>query len=319
MVLRQISIWQNCDPGVRAAVERFIDRSGPFSLASKRYSFLRLIREELDEALAVYRDQLELKYMLFRVPGLCGQQPLSRIVNDVGVRATEDEVRRALRRFVDSMICEQDKADVHFIDTAETLVEVLVHCRCKQPRRKKSTASHLNLQRPKELCCLCGEPSEYLQYFGDPDAWDLVDEEEKQRLSHKYCHRHRPRFRDGTWNYEYRKAMRNREVFDLEASRLLRQSAQPAEVKPHTGKLDVDLFIMNLIAQTTLQPADENKIRNLARRLVNYRISDRKKQILMLSASGFKQADIARRLGVSRQAVSKTLASIPDEFRFDVS
>lgn len=318
MPLKQVSIWQNCEPGVRAAIERFCDRSGPFSMASKRYSFFRLIREELDTALIDYRDQLELKHRLFGVPGLSGEQSFSRVVHSAGVRVTENEIRLSLRRFVDSMLCVRDELGLQFIDTAETLVGVLVYCRCKQPRRKKNTTSHLNQQRPKELCCLCGEPSEYLEYFDDPDAWDLIDEEEKQRLSHKYCRRHRPRLRDGTWNYEYRKAKRSREVFDLEASRLLRQSARPATVQPHTGQMDVDLFIMNLVAQTALQPADEDKIRNLARRLVTYRISDRKKQILMLSVAGFKQADIARRLGVSRQAVSKALASIPDEFRLDV-
>lgn len=317
MVPGRISVWQDCEPEVRLAIERFNARSRPFSLASKRYSFLRLIREELDEALANYRDQLELKYTLFNIPGLSGKQSFSCAVRDAGFRKTEGEIRRTLHRFIESMLFTQDADDRCFVDTAETLVEVLIHCRCKQPSRRKTNASHLNQQRPKELCSLCGEPSEFLQYFNDSEKWDLVDDDEKQRLSHKFCRQHRPKLRDGTWNYEYRKAMRSRENFDLEAERLLNQSAQPAKVKPHTGKLDVDRFIMNLIVQTTLQPADEDKIRNLARKLVNYRISDRKKQILMLLATGFKQAEIARRLKVSRQAVSKALATIPDEFRLD--
>lgn len=312
---RKVSIWQDCAPEVRAATERFNERSGPFSLASKRDSFLRLIREELDDALDSYRSQLELKYTQFDVPGLSGEKPFSSVVRDLGVRCTEDNIRRTLRLFSKSICFAQDEDDLRFFDTAETLIGVLVHCRCKRPKKRKSVYSQFNQQRPKELCLLCGEPSEFLQYFNDHEAWALIDDDEKLRLSHKYCHKHRPKLRNGNWNPEYRRARRNRETFELEAERLLNQSAQPAVVKPHTGTLDIDRYIMTLIAQTTLQPADEDKIRNLARKIINYRISDRKKQILMLMATGYKQAEIARRLNISRQAVSKALNSIPDEFR----
>lgn len=312
---RRVLIWQDCDSEVRVAMERFNERSGPFSLASKRYSFLRLIREELDDALDSYRSQLELKYTLFNVPGLSGEQPFSCVVRDLGARGTEDKIRRTLRRFSESMLFTQDDEDNRFYDTAETLLELLIHCRTKQPAKRKNVSSQFNLQRPKELCLLCGAPSEFLEYFSNHESWALIDDDEKLKLSHKYCYNHRPKHRDGTWNPEYRRAIRNRETFELEAERLLNQSAQPAVVKHHTGTLDIDRYIMTLIAQTTLQPADEDKIRNLARKIVNYRISDRKKQLLMLVAAGYKQAEIARRLNISRQAVSKALNSIPDEFR----
>ena len=310
----QVGIWRFCHHEVRSAVEAFNSRSEPFSMASKRYSFLRLIREEIDIPLANFRSELECKYTLFNIPGLSGEKAFSEIIRVTGVRRVEDQIRKALRKFVDSMVCAQNDFDRCFIETAETLIEILIVCRCKQPRRKQSVDSHLNLQRPREFCCLCGALSEYTEHLKDPQKWGLIDEEEKQRLSHKYCQNHRPRHREGTWNYEYRRAVRSREQFNMEVDRLLRQSAQPAELKFHSGDLDIDLFIMNLIAQTTLQPADEDKIRHLARELVNHRMSDRKKQILMMLASGFKQSEIARELKLSRQAISKAVKSVPKGF-----
>jgi DNA-binding NarL/FixJ family response regulator len=68
----------------------------------------------------------------------------------------------------------------------------------------------------------------------------------------------------------------------------------------------------------TLQPADEAELRNRARLMVDSKLSDRKKQILMLQRAGFNQSDIARRLGIERQAVSKSIASIPQIFRLSL-
>ncbi len=65
----------------------------------------------------------------------------------------------------------------------------------------------------------------------------------------------------------------------------------------------------------TLQPADKAELRNQARLMVDSRLSDRKKQMLMLQWSGLNQSEIARRLGIERQAVSKALASIPAMFQ----
>ena len=64
----------------------------------------------------------------------------------------------------------------------------------------------------------------------------------------------------------------------------------------------------------TLTLAEEAELRDLARLMVDSRLSDRKKQILMLQRLGFNQSAIARRLGIERQAVSKAIASIPEIF-----
>lgn len=44
--------------------------------------------------------------------------------------------------------------------------------------------------------------------------------------------------------------------------------------------------------------------------MVNLKLSDRKKQILILQRDGLNQSEIARKLGIERQAVSKALKSL---------
>ncbi|MXS85627.1 hypothetical protein ABO04_06835 [Nitrosomonas sp. HPC101] len=60
----------------------------------------------------------------------------------------------------------------------------------------------------------------------------------------------------------------------------------------------------------TVQPADKGELRNQARLMVDSKLSDRKKQILILQWSGLNQSEIARKLGIERQAVLKALKSL---------
>ena len=60
---------------------------------------------------------------------------------------------------------------------------------------------------------------------------------------------------------------------------------------------------------------DRRNAHNQARLMVDSKLSDRKKQMLMLQWSGLNQSEIARKLGIERQAVSKALAAIPAMFR----
>lgn len=76
----------------------------------------------------------------------------------------------------------------------------------------------------------------------------------------------------------------------------------------------VDSYFFHYVAGQTFQPADKAELRNQARLMVDSKLSDRKKQMLMLQWSGLNQSEIARKLGIERQAVSKALASIPAMF-----
>ena len=60
------------------------------------------------------------------------------------------------------------------------------------------------------------------------------------------------------------------------------------------------------------------ELRSEARKIVDKRMTDRKKQIVMLLHSGKNQSETANHLGIQRQAISKMLNTIPDEYRLDV-
>lgn len=320
----KISVHDNCDNEVRLAIERMNSRSAPFSLASKRYSVLRLFREELDDVLANYQAGLELKHRMFEIPGLYGELPFSEHVRKLGPKKVNEQVRYGLKRFMSSALCANDEIDSRFIDTADTLVEVLFFCQHKKPAMSKTdinkmSGTHLNMRRPKELCSFCGELSEFAQYMENKNLPEYADLSDRSYLSHKYCCKHRPLLHDGTWNSEYRKAKRNQESFELEAHRFLCQTASREKAKAASGNEYVDQFILKIVAATDYIILDEDKIRNLARRVIDFKISDRKKQVLVMNALGMSQAEIARQLNVRRQAISKMLKSIPDEFRLIVS
>src|SRR5690606_14029906 len=106
---------------------------------------------------------------------------------------------------------------------------------------------------------------------------------------------------NGAWHPAYRQAKRAVPPFDLELGRLTRQCAMRGAPQAKSGDELVDGYILHYMLGQTLQPADEAELRNRARLMVDSKLSDRKKQILMLQRAGFNQSDIARRLGIERQ------------------
>jgi predicted transcriptional regulator len=131
---------------------------------------------------------------------------------------------------------------------------------------------------------------------------------------------HRPRLHDGTWNPDYLRARRQEKKFDTELARLQKQSACFHEFAAGTGNPAVDVFVRNLVNRLNVFADEESDIRRAARHLIESKISDRKKEIVTLLVSGWRQSDIGRKLGISRQAVSKALKSksIPIAYRFDL-
>ncbi|EHW0649577.1 transcriptional regulator [Vibrio parahaemolyticus] len=71
---------------------------------------------------------------------------------------------------------------------------------------------------------------------------------------------------------------------------------------------------------SALGPDDEGALRNIARRIVDSRLTDNKKRMLALRKQGLSQEEIAQKLThlggkkISHQAVSKALGTIRDEF-----
>lgn len=97
--------------------------------------------------------------------------------------------------------------------------------------------------------------------------------------------------------------------------RLSRQCAKRTTPYAASGDPLVDDYFYLYFLGQAIQPADKAELRNLARLMVDARLTDRKKQILALQKRGLNQSQIAKKLGVNdRQSISKALASVPRTF-----
>lgn len=321
--LRYIPIWKDCAPIVSRVIKEFRENWGPYSASSRSYHIVRLIEELIDPAVAAYMAALPARYSGF-VPGASAQAGFSAIIRQVGL----DEMVRLQRWLLRNFIKTENKwtaRDQRYIATLESLIDLVSECIRKRPARSKISGEaqtllpFANSQRRQGFCKFCGALTELASLI-EHGNWPQGDHEHSRpelRLSHRYCTEHRPMFTDGTQNPAYRSAKRSVDQFDLELLRLRKQCAAPEKLRADSGDRAVDRYIQELVAQKTLQPTDMAELRNLARRIVDRRLTDRKKAIIMMIASGQNQSQVAHALGIERQAVSKALAAIPKDFRLD--
>ncbi|UOB04626.1 LuxR family transcriptional regulator [[Acidovorax] ebreus] len=308
-----IVIWEGCDPTVSEAIEQFEDRWRPYSASSRRYPIVGLIQELIDPAVAAYTATLPQRY-LGHIPGAGTGVSFSGIIRLVGLDAMVRMQRQLLRQFIKTEDTQTPK-DRRFVATLESLIGLVWDCACKRPVKSKVRDTRLNGERLQGFCRFCGSLAELTSFAGGSDDPKADDPEEKLRLSSLYCLDHRPKLPSGAWNPVYRQARRSLAQFDLELARLSQQCAKPATAQVKSGDQLVDSYFFHYVAGQTLQPADKAELRNQARLMVDSKLSDRKKQMLMLQWSGLNQSEIARKLGIERQAVSKALAAIPAIFR----
>lgn len=168
-----------------------------------------------------------------------------------------------------------------------------------------------------QFCRFCGSLTETRAYVQETSP-TAVMRKGATRLSSVYCEQHRPKSHDGSWNPDYLRALRHESSFKAELARLERQAANFREFASGADNPRVSVFIRNLVSSLNVFEDEESDIRRAARSLIDNRLTDRKKEIVTLFISGRKQADIARALRISRQAVSKILKEIPKEYRFEV-
>lgn len=312
-----IVIWESCDPSVSEAIRKFEERWRPYSVSSRRYPIMRLIQEVIDPAVAAYMKTLPARYSGF-VSGVGAGMDFSETIRLVGLDTMVRLQRQLLRHFVKT-VDRQDSRDQRFVATLESLIGLVWDCACKRPNRSAPTKGvNLNAQRKHGFCELCGDLTEFAIFMATVAEGQVNDAElgdnKKLELSHQYCTRHRPKLANGEWNPAYRQAKRSLAQFDLELARLGRQCAKRTVPQAASGDSLVDSYFYHYLLGKTMQPADKSELRHQARLMVDSKLSDRKKQMLMLQCSGFNQSEIARRLGIERQAVSKALASIPEIF-----
>ncbi|WP_313296187.1 LuxR family transcriptional regulator [Diaphorobacter sp.] len=307
-----ITIWEGCDPDISKAIERFQDRWHPYSTASRRYPIVRLIQEVIDPAIASYMEALPVRYSSF-VSGVGAGINFSETISLVGFDAMVRLQRQLLRHFVKT-VDKQDSRDQRFVATIESLTSLVWDCACKRPKKSTTTGVNLNAQRKHGFCELCGELTEFADFMAAASNRQVYDIELQDRkrleLSHQYCVKHRPILANGSRNPAYRQAKRSLAQFDLELARLNRQCAKRATPQAASGDPLVDRYFYHYMLGQTVQPADRGELRNQARLMVDSKLSDRKKQILILQWSGLNQSEIAQKLGIERQAVSKALKSL---------
>ncbi|EHZ6871836.1 LuxR family transcriptional regulator [Providencia rettgeri] len=313
---KNITVWDGCNPTIAEAIQEFERRWKPHSIASRGYSIMRLLREVIDPAVTGYIATLPECHLGF-ASGVGNGMSFSEIAELIGFDTLVRSQRLLLRQFVKTED-KQDAVDKCFVATFESLIGLAWDCASKQPvkqilRNTKGEALGLNGRRPKKFCRFCGAPTSLKSFAGDNNSSRGRDD--KLRFSHLYCASHQPKLQNGSWNPAYKKATRSIAQFDLELGRLSRQCAK--RTTPHAASGDPlvdDYFYLYFLGQT-IQPADKTELRDLARLMVDARLTDRKKQILALQKQGLNQSEIAKKLGVNnRQSISKALSTIPKTF-----
>ena len=314
-----IQVYDGCNTRVAAAIGRFSKRWGRYSIRSRRYPIYVLLADTVDGAWRDYVASLPVDY-LGKV--LCEGQLISIIAERNGFSFFDD----LFPCIVNSIESDRKHAawmksrdgvypsvghfnlQVHheFKATVSTLRELASKCGGKEP--KKIRVGRLNTRRLRPYCEFCGEPTEMGKVLHG-GAWPTQDVNMKASLSARYCSRHRPKNHDGPWNSNYLRAKRNKAKFEREIFKIKHHTSNVPDISIAKDKGIGDPFLWNLAHQLDIVLPENERIRNLARQLVDAKISIRKRQIIMLLAAGETQSAIARRLGVSRQAISKAIAS----------
>lgn len=295
----------------------------------------------LDTAWMRYRLDLMMRTRLSGDPALNGTLPFSAIAKGLGFkeldvflqfvgRAVQAKSKAEGRSKLPSLprMLEMERAS----RSLDNLRELAIRCHAKKPRR--SARGKLNALRGGPYCELCGEATELAGYMS-AGHWPEEDDDDRLRLSSTYCRSHRPKAPfSNIVQAEYLRARRSRADFEQELERLDQQSyAHPTAALGPSGDPLVDEFIRLLCQQRELSiyasrassgtpdclaTPLEARVRTAARSLVDAKISDQKKRIVVLLCRGMNQSEAATQLGMSRQSVSKSIDGIPPAFRLDL-
>src|SRR5690606_1292737 len=309
-----IPIWDECDPNVAQAITVFRERWKPYSMASRRYPILRLVEELIDPVVIEFAKPVLEQYPGHSIPGSSNGPSFSELARIMGFDTmvrNQKECLRRLMRFTDH----KSAFDRRVVATCDSLIDLSLSCAAKRPKKSRPTVDgvSLNAERRQGFCRFCGNPTEmkhFLQNHQDVKGAVII-EIDQLRLSHQYCGAHRPKLISGEWNPAYKQAERSKAQFELELARLYRQCAKRGAPQAESGNPLVDKYFQVYISRTYLCTGDKPEIRNLARKMVDLGLTDRKKEILTLRWHSYNQSQIAEALGVSRQSVSKALRTIP--------
>jgi hypothetical protein len=326
-----IPIWEGCDLRVAAAIQCFERRWRPSSGAKHS---IRLIKELIDPALRAYSEEFPQSRVNYISAGR-EDATFSAIIRKQGF----EKMRVALRLLVrlPSPLKRTETSVEKTLEqrTLETLIALMDACLRKTEKKAIIPGTPIRNGRQQGFweqgfCKRCGNLTEYAAVLAgkkkdvDFHPGDNTDQPMTLRLSTKYCFKHRPLHNDprnsdplhkGEWNIKYQPAKRSAAKFEIELLRLTRQSCAPQLGRAQSGDKLVDAYIYLYVLKHGFRSGDEDELRNHARLLVDNKLTDQKKKMVILRFLGLSQQAIAPLVGVkSRQAVSKALGSIKSEF-----
>lgn len=319
--MKPISAAKKCDPRLVAGFASFFEHVTPsHTITSRRYSMWGLVREHIDrpfeEALSDYPEGALRAFVAEFVPSSAWKPP-GRVVLEIAsscqeaalprLQSTSEERSRA--ELVVSALMQWDeclrlvvrRAKVspnheHFAATLDSIRKLLSKLRSLRPRHERDaegTSVRDAISRPDQdtFCELCWRES--------LRAAALRSGQSKLRargLSSRFCAIHDPRDPKS----RYRADLRYKPAFERELDSLM--------------NLDKSAYFIRFEPPRS---ADFQEIRKTAYDLVHSRLrqldSTRpglREHVAELLGQGLSQSDVGRKLGISRQAVSKAKKSL---------
>lgn len=336
--LREIAVSPGCDAQFGRAIHVFSWKLPPYSVDSRRYSIFRLMRDLIDSewhSLQVRFPALNVREMDFAWAKVQRERLLfepctgkiqgSYVLSEIARRYGFEVFGRFIQYLAKK--CNQ-RPDYPQPECFDALIELKFACQAKLSERKipnaKDARKTINARRAhlRPTCRFCGQVTELTSHLdGAPLSAGYDNDDSRPRLSALYCQLHKPKdIFDIAVRPEYLKAKRSQSMFDLELERIERQVlGGPHAPWARSGNQMVDEFFLTLV-RLRLPEAKftDPSLRNEARFLVDKKMSNSKKELVMHLAHGLTQTEAAQQLGISRQAVFKALKSIHADFRFDL-
>lgn len=317
----RIAITRGCDPRITMAVRSFDAACSPsYTVTSKRWSVWRLVGEHIEPAVVEAFERRQPGYYTswFGPGGLTRWMRANRSV------AIADRRLKSLHRAVDERLKPS-------VETLRNLIDFVVGL---QPKRVvpdevkplKGAPRLVRLRRAEfepycELCWRLSQRSEAIEREGSTYLEPLDSGGPTRWLSDRFCSRHDPKD-PGT---SYRRDLRYRDGLES-AMRSLRQvvNDDPSFRAAIAGddsnsKCPPDIRGLDLTnrAYSAFSPL-VMRMRWHAYQIARHRPADSTISAVQLARQGHQQAEIARRLGLTPQAVSKALRQARGVFDFSM-
>lgn len=343
---------EQIDSELASAIGVFHDRWGSYTERSRQYPLVRLFRELIEPAWAAFcirHPALSQE----RIAQVWKRHQKANFPSEASGQARQKKKQQSLRlsdvahtygfdeltRFLEQLIRQLQGAEKWSVEYLRDTVDA-----CALKSSKKifiKGAMMVNVEAFDSCCRFCGKKTElYSHIDGEipmPSEASGYEKRKAPRLSTVFCREHRARAQGNkSVNWRYRSAKRSEEKFLREWSHLDDQAfiaewryldnhphfRYPGTIQPQSGNELTDEFLFRLVSATKLweiylAEGYSGRVRAQARELVDKKISDRKKEIVALLARGLNQTAAGKQLGISRQAVSKALKSIPNSYRLD--